>query len=125
MAGHHIDEHRILESAFCAMLDNPPSFPLWEVSSLVFFAIPMAVMVVLYGRMGLQIRFRAKHTSVLGEYAIKRAHRPSSIILLSVINKIQLIYYLNKNLGVQQGSQHGESKHAQNRRAIVRMLGKY
>lgn len=49
------------------MLSNPPGFPLWEVSSLVFFAIPMAVMIILYGRMGLQIRFRSKHTSVLGK----------------------------------------------------------
>lgn len=74
----HIDEHRIMESAFCAMLDNPAGFPLWEVSSLVFFVIPMAVMVVLYGRMGLQIRFRAKHTSVLGKWVIAIvAKRPS------------------------------------------------
>lgn len=50
------------------MLSNPPGFPLWEVSSLVFFAIPMAVMVILYGKMGLQIRFRSKHTSVLGKF---------------------------------------------------------
>lgn len=62
-----LDNRKILDSAFCAMLSNPPGFPLWEVSSLVFFAIPMAVMVILYGRMGLQIRFRSKHTSVLGK----------------------------------------------------------
>ncbi|KAG4070209.1 hypothetical protein HA402_003899, partial [Bradysia odoriphaga] len=83
------DGRKILDSAFCAMLSNPPGFPLWEVSSLVFFAIPMAVMIILYGRMGLQIRFRSKHTSVLG---------------------------------VQQGSQHGESKQSQARKAIIRML---
>ncbi len=60
-----LDGRKILDSAFCAMLSNPPG--LWEVSSLVFFAIPMVVMIILYGRMGLQIRFRSKHTSVLGK----------------------------------------------------------
>lgn len=57
-----------MESAFCAMLDIPAGFPVWEISTMVFFVIPMAVMVVLYGRMGSQIRFRANHTSVLGEW---------------------------------------------------------
>lgn len=60
------DNTTIEESAFCAMLDNPPGFPLWELSSLIFFAIPMIVMIVLYARMGIQIRFRSKHASVLG-----------------------------------------------------------
>lgn len=64
------DNTTIEESAFCAMLDNPPGFPLWELSSLIFFAIPMVVMIVLYARMGIQIRFRSKHASVLGEYDI-------------------------------------------------------
>ena len=50
------------------MLDNPPGFPLWELSSLVFFAIPMAVMIILYVRMGLQIKFRSKHTTALGKF---------------------------------------------------------
>lgn len=85
------DESRIMESAFCAMLDNPPGFPLWEFSSLVFFAIPMAVMVVLYGRMGLQIRFRSKHTSVLGTYTnterLKRVQIVFSSIFVCLFDK--------------------------------------
>lgn len=112
-----------MESAFCAMLDNPPGFPLWEVSSLVFFVIPMIVMVVLYGRMGLQIRFRAKHTSVLGEfiYTMRQLNVVRRIFLDAIFEGF-FNFFLHA--GVQQGSQHGESKHAQNRRAIVRMLGK-
>lgn len=57
----------IPDSAFCAMLDNPESFPLWEVSTCVFFAFPMMIMVVLYSRMGLKIRSRSRHTLALGK----------------------------------------------------------
>lgn len=60
------DEARLESSAFCAMLDNPPGFPLWELSSLCFFALPMAVMVVLYGRIGLAIRRRSAQQLILG-----------------------------------------------------------
>lgn len=49
------------------MLDNPDQFPLWEVSFAVFFAIPMLIMLILYGRMGLKIRSRTRHTVALGE----------------------------------------------------------
>ncbi|CRK99529.1 CLUMA_CG012848, isoform A [Clunio marinus] len=56
----------IPDSAFCAMLDNPDKFPLWEVSTCVFFAFPMLIMVILYGRMGLKIRSRTRHTVALG-----------------------------------------------------------
>lgn len=58
------------ESAFCAMLDYPENFPLWEVSTCVFFALPMIIMVIMYGRMGLKIRSRTRHTVALGEYVM-------------------------------------------------------
>ncbi|XP_058455081.1 neuropeptides capa receptor [Malaya genurostris] len=57
---------KILDSAFCAMLSNPEGIPLWELSTCLFFVIPMVVMVVLYGRMGLQIRSRTQRTEELG-----------------------------------------------------------
>lgn len=85
-----------MESAFCAMLDNPPGFPLWEVSSLVFFVIPMIVMVVLYGRMGLQIRFRAKHTSVLGEfiYTMRQLNVVRRIFLDAIFEVFFYFFYM-------------------------------
>lgn len=61
------DNKEIEDSAFCAMLDNPDKFPLWEVSTCVFFAFPMVTMIVLYMRMGLKIRSRTRHTAALGE----------------------------------------------------------
>lgn len=60
-------KEEIPDSAFCAMLDNPDKFPLWEVSTCVFFALPMVIMVIMYGRMGLKIRSRTRHTVALGE----------------------------------------------------------
>ncbi|KAE8752645.1 Periviscerokinin Receptor [Frankliniella occidentalis] len=47
------------ESAFCAMLD---SYMVYETSSLLFFLLPMLVMVVIYGRIGSKIRSRGRHS---------------------------------------------------------------
>lgn len=45
------------DSAICAMLlSDMPEFPLYEVSGIVFFLIPMLVILVVYIRMGLKIR---------------------------------------------------------------------
>lgn len=60
------DQSPIQDSAFCAMLDNPRGFPLWELSTCIFFVVPMLVIMVLYIRMGLQIRSRTRHTAALG-----------------------------------------------------------
>ncbi|XP_055636338.1 neuropeptides capa receptor [Toxorhynchites rutilus septentrionalis] len=57
---------KIMDSAFCAMLSNPEGIPLWELSTCLFFAAPMVVMIVLYGRMGMQIRSRTQRTAELG-----------------------------------------------------------
>uniref|UniRef100_A0A336L8B3 CSON001786 protein n=1 Tax=Culicoides sonorensis TaxID=179676 RepID=A0A336L8B3_CULSO len=83
------DNSTLYESAFCALLQNPGC--LWEVSTCIFFAIPMAVMIILYGRMGLRIRSRTKKAA---EVALGKVH----------------------------GSIHDETKTAQSRRAIIRML---
>ncbi|XP_055676900.1 neuropeptides capa receptor [Lutzomyia longipalpis] len=60
------DNSTILDSAFCAMLENPEGFPLWELSTCIFFVVPMVVIVVLYTRIGLRIRSRTRHTVALG-----------------------------------------------------------
>ncbi|XP_065073430.1 melanopsin [Ochlerotatus camptorhynchus] len=59
-------QEKIEDSAFCAMLSNPEGIPLWELSTCLFFAVPMVVMIVLYGRMGMQIRSRTQRTEELG-----------------------------------------------------------
>lgn len=59
------DNSIIEDSAFCAMLDNPPGIPLWELSTCLFFVIPMILIFVLYVRMGIQIKQRT--TEKLGK----------------------------------------------------------
>lgn len=61
-----LDNSTILDSAFCGMLENTPGFPLWELSSCLFFVIPMVVIMILYGRMGCRIRSRTRHSIALG-----------------------------------------------------------
>ncbi|XP_015593512.1 neuropeptides capa receptor-like [Cephus cinctus] len=74
------------ESAVCAMLlHNMPKFPLYEISCLIFFLVPMVLIMVLYIRMGLKIQ-----SNTLGPRV--------------------------------EGSVHGETRQAQSRKAIIRML---
>ncbi|XP_048511295.1 neuropeptides capa receptor-like isoform X4 [Athalia rosae] len=57
-SGHHSEN-----SAICAMLlHSMPKFPLYEMSCIVFFLVPMAVILVLYARMGLKIRRSTRNT---------------------------------------------------------------
>ncbi|CAL7936953.1 unnamed protein product [Xylocopa violacea] len=51
------------DSAICAMLlPYMPDFPLYELSCIIFFFIPMMVILVVYIRMGLKIRNSTKDT---------------------------------------------------------------
>ncbi|XP_011629438.1 LOW QUALITY PROTEIN: neuropeptides capa receptor-like [Pogonomyrmex barbatus] len=51
------------DSAICAMLlPDMPKFPLYELSCIVFFLIPMLVILVMYTRMGLKIKSSTKET---------------------------------------------------------------
>ncbi|XP_066600198.1 neuropeptides capa receptor-like [Prorops nasuta] len=74
------------DSALCAMLlNNIPKFPLYELSCLIFFLIPMLLIAVLYVRMGFRIQSTTLGRSI-------------------------------------EGSVHGETRQAQSRKAIIRML---
>ncbi|XP_070159920.1 neuropeptides capa receptor [Polyergus mexicanus] len=74
------------ESAMCAMLlPNMPKFPLYELSCLIFFLVPMLSIAVLYVRMGFRIQSNGLGHSI-------------------------------------EGSVHGETRQAQSRKAIIRML---
>ncbi|XP_008559875.1 neuropeptides capa receptor [Microplitis demolitor] len=51
------------DSAICAMLlPDMPDFPLYELSCVIFFLIPMIIILVVYTRMGLKIRNSACST---------------------------------------------------------------
>lgn len=73
------------------LLPYMPDFPLYELSTIIFFLIPMLVILVVYTRMGLKIRNSTKAT------------------LSSVV----------------EGAIHGDSKQAQSRKSVIRMLSKW
>ncbi|KOX70895.1 Neuropeptides capa receptor [Melipona quadrifasciata] len=74
------------ESAICAMLkENMPDFPLYQLSCILFFLIPMVFIAVLYVRIGLRIQSDSLAQNV-------------------------------------EGYVHGETKQAQSRKTITRML---
>ena len=76
------------ESAICAMLkENMPDFPLYQLSCILFFLIPMVFIAVLYVRIGLRIQSDSLAQNV-------------------------------------EGYVHGETKQAQSRKTITRMLSK-
>ncbi|XP_003696837.2 neuropeptides capa receptor-like [Apis florea] len=51
------------DSAICAMLlPYMPDFPLYELSTIIFFLIPMLIILVVYTRMGLKIRNSTNNT---------------------------------------------------------------
>ncbi|XP_025410933.1 neuropeptides capa receptor [Sipha flava] len=54
----------LYESAFCAMLDKnvPTGVPIYELSSLLFFLVPMVIIIILYVLIGLQIRQSSRHS---------------------------------------------------------------
>lgn len=54
----------VYESAFCAMLDKnvPTGVPIYELSSLLFFLVPMMIIIILYVLIGLQIRQSSRHS---------------------------------------------------------------
>lgn len=61
-----LDGSKIMDSAYCSIdVEFTDKFPLFEISFCIFFLIPMILIMVLYGRMGLQIRSRA--TEELGK----------------------------------------------------------
>lgn len=75
----------LYESAFCAMLEVPQGVPMYELSFLFFFFIPMLVILLMYTRIGLKIRSRSRHSlgkrvegTVHGE--TKRSQSRKSII---------------------------------------------
>lgn len=55
---------QVYESAFCAMLDKnvPTGIPIYEISSLLFFLVPMLIIIILYVLIGLQIRQSSRHS---------------------------------------------------------------
>lgn len=54
------------ESAFCAMISQPDAIPLAEISSIIFFIIPMIVIIYQYTNMGIVIHRTTKNNDKFG-----------------------------------------------------------
>ncbi|XP_066999974.2 neuropeptides capa receptor-like [Anabrus simplex] len=82
------------ESAFCAMLEEnvPAHYPVYELSFLLFFLIPMLVMIVLYVRMGLTIwRPQAR---VAGSIHRKRKQNHSRKGIVRMLAAVVMAFFL-------------------------------
>jgi len=82
------------------LLPDMPKFPLYELSCIVFFLIPMLVILVVYTRMGLKIKSSTKET--LGPIQASYIHgdhrqiqsRKSIIRMLSTMIMIFILFPL-------------------------------
>lgn len=83
------------------LLPDMPKFPLYELSCIVFFAIPMLVILVLYTRMGLKIKRATKEAlgSIQGSY-IHGDHRrvQSRKSVIKMLSTTVLIFSPSNNL---------------------------
>uniref|UniRef100_A0A8D8W4H4 Neuropeptides capa receptor n=1 Tax=Cacopsylla melanoneura TaxID=428564 RepID=A0A8D8W4H4_9HEMI len=94
----HGSGERLVDSAFCAMLEIP-AYPMYELSFIFFFLIPMLVILLMYTRIGFRIRSRSRHSlgkrvegTVHGE--TKRSQGRKSIIrmLMAVVSTFFLCW---------------------------------
>lgn len=85
------------DSAICAMLlPDMPRLPLYELSCIVFFLIPMLVILVVYTRMGLKIKSSTK--KMLGPIQgfvhgdSRQTQSRKSIRMLSMMSSFLLLF---------------------------------
>ncbi|KYN17015.1 PREDICTED: neuropeptides capa receptor-like [Trachymyrmex cornetzi] len=85
------------DSAICAMLlPDMPKFPLYELSCIVFFLIPMLIILVVYARMGLKIKRSTKE--VLGpiQASVHGDHRQiqSRKSVIRMLSAVVIMFFL-------------------------------
>ncbi|XP_046738106.1 neuropeptides capa receptor-like [Diprion similis] len=87
-----------LESAVCALYKwDLPNFPIYEMSSVVFFLVPMIVILVLYTAMGLRIRKTT--TNTLGQNVDSHIHGESRQIqsrrgVIRMLSAVVITFFL-------------------------------
>ncbi|XP_011879991.1 PREDICTED: neuropeptides capa receptor-like [Vollenhovia emeryi] len=86
------------DSAICAMLlPDMPKFPLYELSCIVFFLVPMLVILVVYTRMGLKIKRSTKETlgPIQGSY-VHGDHRQvqSRKSVVRMLSAVVIMFFL-------------------------------
>ena len=73
------DGQEVASSAFCGMLEIP--FMLYELSSFVFFLLPLVMMVFLYMRMGIRIRMTSAQNLGQSRQGDERRQRNKKSVL--------------------------------------------
>ncbi|XP_034947268.1 neuropeptides capa receptor-like [Chelonus insularis] len=83
------------ESAFCAMLaPNMPNFPLYELSCLIFFVIPLILIMVLYIRMGLRIQSNALEMNIQGTIHGDRRQEQSRKAIIRMLTAVVITFFI-------------------------------
>uniref|UniRef100_A0A0C9RF21 CapaR_3 protein n=1 Tax=Fopius arisanus TaxID=64838 RepID=A0A0C9RF21_9HYME len=83
------------ESAFCAMLlHNMPGFPLYELSCLIFFLVPLILIMVLYIRMGLRIQNTTLGSSIEGTVHGETRQAHSRKIIIRMLSAVVVTFFI-------------------------------
>ncbi|EDV40822.1 uncharacterized protein Dana_GF10701, isoform A [Drosophila ananassae] len=87
-----LDNSTIEESAFCSMTPEIVNLvPIFELSFCIFFVIPMILIILLYGRMGLKIRSRTNKKLGVQHGNINRESRNSQMKKKAVIRMLAAV----------------------------------
>ncbi|XP_063991336.1 neuropeptides capa receptor-like [Diachasmimorpha longicaudata] len=88
-------DHNSEESAFCAMLlHNMPAFPLYELSCVIFFLIPLILIMVLYIRMGLRIQSKTLGRSIEGTVHGETRQAHSRKIIIRMLSAVVVTFFI-------------------------------
>ena len=97
------------DSAMCAMLqENMPNFPLYELSCLIFFLLPMILMIIFYVRMGCTIQRTSLDHSLEGSIHGEKRQAQSKKTIIQMLSTYDIIflklYYSRVNILIYDGS---------------------
>lgn len=87
-------------SAFCGMLkEHMPGFPVYELSFIFFFLVPMLVIMILYTKMGRQINnsLSATKKTNVNQFNKEAQHMKSRRGIVKMLSKLQSTLYYKSN----------------------------
>ncbi|XP_046737980.1 neuropeptides capa receptor-like [Diprion similis] len=88
-------KRHVEDSAICAMLQhNMPPFPLYELSCVIFFLIPMLLILVLYVRMGLKIRNTSLGQSIEGSVHGETRQVQSRKAIIRMLSAVVVMFFI-------------------------------
>ncbi|XP_050299268.1 uncharacterized protein LOC126738137 isoform X2 [Anthonomus grandis grandis] len=85
------------ESAMCAMVGQPENLPLTELSSIIFFILPMVIIAVLYTNMGITIAKTSKNkleSKMKGSIHRKNKKNQSNRSIIRMLSLVVLGFFM-------------------------------